>query len=71
MSDETIEPGFMITVQKQSVFSGEIISVATNVPKGATSEDVRAAIELITSAIDWRIPQPVEGPSIQDVPADA
>jgi predicted RNA binding protein with dsRBD fold (UPF0201 family) len=58
------EPGFMISVQKQNPLSGEVISVATNLPKGAVSEDIRKAIEEITKAIDWRIPQPEFGTGI-------
>lgn len=57
MSEENkIEPGFMITVSKQSMITGEVISVATNLPKGSTSEDIRQAIEDVTKAIDWRLP---------------
>jgi len=49
--------GFMVSIQKQSMLSGEIISVSTNLPTKSTSEDIRKTIELITQAIDWRIPQ--------------
>lgn len=57
------EPGFNITVQKQNPLSGEAIVVVTNIPKGSTSEDIRKAIDCITQAIDWRIPndQAIEG----------
>jgi hypothetical protein len=55
---DSLEPGFMITVQKQSMLTGEVITVATNLPKGSLSEDIRHAIDEITRAIDWRIPQP-------------
>lgn len=58
------EPGFMITIQKQSVLTGEVITVATNLPKGSVSEDIRKAIDEITKAIDWRIPQ---GDTVQQV----
>jgi hypothetical protein len=51
------EVGFLISIQKQSMLSGEVISVSTNLALGSTSEDIRKTIELITTAIDWRIPQ--------------
>ncbi len=68
MSEEVAvnEPGFMITVQKQSPLTGEVITVATNLPKGAVSEDIRKAIDEITKAIDWRIPQPEFGAGLPD-----
>ena len=53
--------GYMITVQKQSPMTLEVITVVTNLPKGSLSEDIRKAIDEITKAIDWRIPQPAEG----------
>jgi hypothetical protein len=49
--------GFLITIQKQSMLSGEVITVSTNLPLGSLSEDIRKTIETITTAIDWRIPQ--------------
>jgi hypothetical protein len=49
--------GYLIAIQKQSVLSGELISISTNLPKNSTSEDLRHEIDLITQAIDWRIPK--------------
>lgn len=54
---EKVDIGFMVSIQKQSMLSGEVISVSTNLPTKSTSEDIRKIIELITTAIDWRIPQ--------------
>lgn len=49
--------GFLISIQKQSMLSGEVITVSTNLPTGSLSEDIRKCIDTITQAIDWRIPQ--------------
>lgn len=53
---EIQEIGYHLSIQKQSLLTGEVITVASNLPKGALSEEIRAEIEKITKAIDWRIP---------------
>jgi hypothetical protein len=58
MSEEksaVAEIGYHLSIQKQSLLTGEVITVSSNLPKGSISEDIRAEIEKITKAIDWRI----------------
>jgi hypothetical protein len=49
------EPGLMLTISKQTSMTGEVISVATNLPKDWTSESLSKAINDITKAIDQRL----------------
>ena len=49
------EPGLMLTISKQTAMTGEVISVATNLPKDWTSESLSKAINDITKAIDKRL----------------
>lgn len=56
MENTKNDVGFLISIQKQSMTSGEVITVSTNLPQGSLSEDIRKTIEVITTAIDWRIP---------------
>jgi len=58
MSNEKPDVGYVISIQKQSMLTGEVISISTNLPAGALSEEIRKEIDKITQAIDWRIPQP-------------
>ena len=56
MSETTTnEPGLMLTISKQTAMTGEVISVATNLPKDWTSESLSKAINDITKAIDKRL----------------
>jgi hypothetical protein len=55
-SSEVQEIGYHLSIQKQNILTGEVIQIASNLPKGSLSEDIRAEIEKITRAIDWRIP---------------
>ena len=56
MSETTTnEPGLMLTISKQTAMTGEVISVATNLPKDWTSESLSKAINDITKAIDRRM----------------
>ena len=49
------DPGLMLTISKQTSMTGEVISVATNLPKDWTSESLSKAINDITRAIDKRL----------------
>lgn len=49
------EPGLMLTISKQTSMTGEVISVATNLSKGWTREQLSEVIDNITFAIDKRL----------------
>ena len=49
------EPGFIITISKQTAMTGEVISVSTNLPKGSSSDDIWNSIDSVTRAIDKRM----------------
>ena len=49
------EPGLMVTISKQTAMTGEVISVATNLPKGWTKQELAAVINDVTWAIDKRL----------------
>ncbi|MFA6082671.1 MAG: hypothetical protein WC773_04685 [Patescibacteria group bacterium] len=51
----TNEPGLMLTISKQTAMTGEVISVATNLPKGWTREQLSGLINDVTWAIDKRM----------------
>jgi len=49
------EPGLMLTISKQTAMTGEVISVATNLPKGWSKQELAGLINDITWAIDKRL----------------
>lgn len=49
------EPGLMLNVSKQTAMTGEVISVATNLPKGWSRDQLSVLINDITWAIDKRM----------------
>jgi hypothetical protein len=51
----TNDPGLMLTISKQTAMTGEVISVATNLPKGWTKQELAAVINDVTWAIDKRM----------------
>jgi hypothetical protein len=55
VATSTNEPGLMLNVSKQTSMTGEVISVATNLPKGWTKQELALLINDITWAIDKRL----------------
>ena len=49
------EPGLMLTISKQTTMTGEVISVATNLPRGWSKHELSVLINDITWAIDKRL----------------
>ena len=54
MSD-TDKPGYVIAFSKQTSQLGEVISINTSLPVGATSEDIGAELVKIGMALDDRM----------------
>jgi hypothetical protein len=54
MSDE-VKPGYLIQFSKQTAMTGEVVTINTNLPVGATQKDLGDELIKIGSALDDRM----------------
>lgn len=54
MSDSAEKPGYLIQFTKQTAMAGEMVTINTNLPRGASEEDIGAEIVKLGNALDAR-----------------
>lgn len=52
MSDE--KPGYLIQFSKQTAMAGEMVTINTNLPRGATEQEIGDEIVKLGNALDAR-----------------
>lgn len=55
MAEDTIQPGYLISFNKQTSQLGEVIQISTNLPVGSTKEQISDEISKIAWALDTRL----------------
>ena len=55
MAEDTIQPGYLISYNKQTSQLGEVVQISTNLPVGSTKEQISAEIFKIAWALDTRL----------------
>jgi len=55
MSEETKKPGYLINYIKQTSMLGESVQVTTNLPEGASEDDLTKEFIKIGNALDRRM----------------
>lgn len=55
MAEDTIQPGYLISFNKQTSQMGEVIQVSTNLPMGSTKEQISDEVQKIAWAINQRL----------------
>lgn len=56
MSEEVKEkPGYLIVFNKQTSMLGEVVSITTNLPTGATQDEIGAELVKLGNALDDRM----------------
>ena len=55
MAEDTIQPGYLISFNKQTSQLGEVIQISTNLPVGSSKEQISDEISKIAWALDTRL----------------
>jgi len=55
MAEDTIQPGYLISFNKQTSQLGEVVQISTNLPVGSTKEQISDEITKIAWALDYRL----------------
>ena len=55
MAEDTIQPGYLISFNKQTSQLGEVIQISTNLPVGSSQEDISKELFKIAHALEARL----------------
>jgi len=55
MAEDTIQPGYLISFNKQTSQLGEVIQISTNLPVGSTQEEISNELYKIANALESRL----------------
>lgn len=55
MAQDTVAPGYLITFSKQTSQMGEVIQINTNLPVGASKDEIGKELQKIAGALEYRL----------------
>lgn len=55
MAEDTVQPGYLVSFSKQTSQMGEVIQISTNLPVGATKEQLGEELVKIAWALGQRL----------------